>query len=145
MKTDKNEIIHEVEPARLNRGKWSNRKNKMIGEGDISASYSADKIAYGQPVSKPFEWRGKFWVSVGNAIGRGRENATAYRLASPVQYDGMPLSYGEKTADGEAARNDPNGFYHGMLVKWKGKPMVLCGPPVVFVAGVAAQLNMFDF
>ena len=116
MKTDKNEIIHEVEPARLNRGKWSHRKNKMIGEGDISTSYSADKIAYGQPVRKPFEWQCGFWVSVGNAIGRGRENARAYRLASPVQYDGMPLSYGEKIADGEAARNDPKRFF--IMVCW---------------------------
>lgn len=56
-----------------------------------------------------------------------------------------PLSYGEKTADGDAARNDPNGFYHGMLVTWRGMPMVLCGPPVVFVPGEAAQLDMFNF
>lgn len=84
MKTDKNTIIHEVEPAQLKRGQWSHKKNKMIGEGDISASCSADKIAYGQPVRKPFEWQGGFWVSVGNAIGQGWESAKAYRLVSPL-------------------------------------------------------------
>jgi hypothetical protein len=35
----------------------------------------------------------------------------------------------------EAARNDPNGFYHGMTVKQGQETFVLSGPPVVFVVG----------
>jgi hypothetical protein len=47
------------------------------------------------------------------------------------------MSYANKigTAENaEAARNDPNGFYHGMIVKQGQETFVLSGPPVVFVA-----------
>ncbi len=47
------------------------------------------------------------------------------------------MSYADKigTAENaEAARNDPNGFYHGITVKQGQETFVLSGPPVVFVA-----------
>ena len=45
---------HSVDPARFRWGTWCHRTDKMIAEGDIAASYSADRIGMGQPVSKPF-------------------------------------------------------------------------------------------
>lgn len=53
------------------------------------------------------------------------------------------MTYAQKTADGDEARADPNGFYHGMSVKHAGTVFVLCGPPVTFVAGETAQLTLF--
>jgi len=47
-----------IDPARLASGQWCHRANKTIGQGDISKSYSADRIGMGQPVRKPFEWQG---------------------------------------------------------------------------------------
>ena len=71
--------------------------------------------------------------------GRGGiEQAEAYTLIPLKAFSGMPMSYSEKigTAENaEAARNDPNGFYHGMTVKQGQETFVLSGPPVVFVAG----------
>jgi hypothetical protein len=47
------------------------------------------------------------------------------------------MSYNEKIGDAdraESARNDPNGFYHGMTVKHGSEAFVLAGPPLLFVA-----------
>jgi hypothetical protein len=38
---------------------------------------------------------------------------------------------------GDTARNDPLGFYHGMLVTSAGKPHVMLGPPIIFRPGKA--------
>ncbi len=138
-----NSTIHEVDPARLASGKWSHKRNRQIGEGDISASYSAQQIAYGQPIRKPFEWQGVLWISVGNALGHGIESAEAYRLVSPEHFEGEPQTYGQKKADSGVARRDPNGFYHGMLVTWERQAVVLCGPPVVFIPEQTEQLDLF--
>ena len=135
--------IHEVDPARLASGQWSHQKNRQIGEGDIFASYSADKIAYGQSLRRPFEWQGSLWVNVGNAIGSGIDSAQAYRLVSPEQFDGQPVSYAQKVIDGDAARTDANGFYHSMIVYRGGHSLVLCGPPVIFIPGQSEQLDLF--
>ena len=43
------------------------------------------------------------------------------------------MTYAEKTADSEAARTDPKGFYHGMIVRHDGAGAVLCGLPVTFI------------
>jgi hypothetical protein len=47
--------IVSIDPKRLQAGTWCHRANKTIGQGDISASYSADRIGMGQPVRKAFE------------------------------------------------------------------------------------------
>lgn len=132
-----------VDPARLQSGRWCHRADKTIGEGDIHASYSADRIGMGKKLRKPFSWKGGLWVCVGIAGRRGEVSAEAYRLVHPQIFNGEPVTYGVKTANGEGARADPHGFYHGMLVKHAKEEAVLCGPPVQFVPGQAEQLALF--
>ena len=135
--------IHEVDPARLSSGEWSHRQSRQIGEGDIAASYSADRIGLGQTIRKPFEWQGSLWINVGNAIGLGIDSAQAYRLIRPDHFDGEPVTYAKKKSDSDAARSDPNGFYHGMIIYQGSQARVLCGPPVCFVPGQTEQLDLF--
>jgi len=108
--------------------------------GDINASYSADRIASGLPVRKPFQHDGTLWVCTsitGSGLtASGSTEHEAYRLIPVRAFDGKPTSYSEKTgtADAaEAARSDPKGFYHGMVVKLAGEAHVLRGPPLKFV------------
>lgn len=140
-----NDRIRAVDPARLASGAWCHRAEKTVGQGDINASYSADRIGMGQPVRKPFSWEGGLWVCVGNRY-RGPETmeAEAYRLVHPSLFAGKPVTYAEKLADGgDAARADPHGFYHGMSVSHAGTTFVLCGPPLIFVPGKTVQLSLF--
>lgn len=132
-----------VDPARLAAGQWCHRTEKYLGEGDIHASYSADRIGMRQPVRKPFSWHGGLWVCVSIAGRRDDLTFEAYRLVHPPAFTGTPVTYAQKTADSEAARNDPDGFYHGMIVRHGGQDFVLCGPPVSFIRGQAAQLSLF--
>jgi hypothetical protein len=118
---------------------WCHRTEKTIGEGDIVASYSADRIGMGEPIRKPFEWKGSLWV----CVSLSHEGAKAYRLMHPQAFKGEPVSYSAKTADADAARQDPNGFYHGMTVKHGSQPLVLCGPPALLVAGESEQMDLF--
>jgi len=133
-----------IDPARLATGRWCHRAQKTLGEGDISKSYSADRIGMGQPVRKPFEWQGSLWVCVGIGYHRGGgTSAEAYRLVHPQMFDGAPLSYAARAKDGDNARADVSGFYHGMRVKHAGADFVLCGPPVTFAPGQSEQLSLF--
>jgi len=131
----------EIDPTRLAWGEWCHRAGKQLGEGDIRASYSADRIGMGQPVRKPFRWQGGLWVCTGTRGGEPLK-AEAYRLVHPQAFDGTPVTYAEKVRDGDAARVDPNGFYHGVSVRHGGAEMVLCGPAVTFVPGEAAQFEL---
>ena len=133
-----------VDPDRLAPGRWCHRLQKTIGEGDIAASYSADRIGMGQPVRKPFLWNQSLCVCVSLA-SRGGETVTAeaYQLVHVQAFDGEPITYAAKTADGDAARADPMGFHHGMSVKHGGWNHVLCGPPLTFVPGKSEQLALF--
>lgn len=45
--------VIEVDPARLESGTWCHKRERQIGEGDIAASYSADKIALEGRVRSP--------------------------------------------------------------------------------------------
>ena len=137
------EIIEPVDPARLESGQWCHRLNKTIGQGDISASCSSDRIGMGQPIRKPFEWKGALWVCAGIRYMGGTVTAHGYRLVHPQMFDGTPTSYAQKTKDSAAARNDPNGFYHGMRVRHAGAEFILCGPEVHFVQGETEQLALF--
>lgn len=121
----------KVSPARLAWGTWNHETEREEGEGDINASYCAEKIACNEPIRKPFRFEGYSWVCVGVTNG-GHE---AYRLLPPELFEGTPTTYNQKTNHdgGETARNDPNGFYHGMTVKHGAKSFVLCGPPAIFV------------
>ena len=135
--------IQPVDPARLRSGKWCHRAEKTIGQGDISASYSGDRIGMGKPLRKPFSWKGGLWVCVGGSYRGNEIVAKAYRLTHPQLFEGNPVTYAEKTADGDAARDDPNGFYHGMKVTCAGVDYVLAGPPISFVPGQCEQLDLF--
>ncbi len=142
--TEPSETFHEtkritvpVNPARLAWGRYDHKRNRDSGEGDIHASYSADIIASAGKIRKSFRWQAQLMVTI-NLSGRaGAEQAEAYQLVPFKAFAGTPMSYAEKigTAENaEAARNDPNGFYHGMTVKQGQDKFVLSGPPVVFVA-----------
>lgn len=135
--TSKN--THSVDPDRLRWGTWCHHTEKQLGEGDIAASYSADCIGMGTSVRKPFAWKGSLWVCI--SLGCG--SAEAYRLTPPENFTGTPLSYHDRVMEGDAARKDPNGFYHGMTVIHGGKTFVLCGPPAVLVAGQPEQMDLF--
>jgi hypothetical protein len=128
-------VAYVVDAARLQHGVWGPRSEKALGEGDIVASYSADRIAMGRPVRKPFSWQGALWVCIGLDYRGGVTTAEAFRLTQAEVFSRKPVSYAEKTADVQRARADPNGFYHGMIVKHAGNSRVLCGPPALFVTG----------
>ena len=137
--------VHRVEPDRFKTGYWCERRHRMIGIGDIRASYSAAAIAANEPVRKPFTWQGHNWISVGETPHDGASSVKAYRLIHPRWFDGEVLPYDEKSTGerAEQARRDPNGFYHGMSVRFAGVTMVLCGPPVLFSPGPKRQLELF--
>jgi hypothetical protein len=128
-----------VEPSRLAFGAWCHASEKQIGEGDIRASYSADRIGMGQPIRKPFRYTGELWVCVGTSPS----GAEAYRLVHPSLYYGTARIYHDRCRDGERARGDQTGFYDGIIVRHAGRELVMCGPPVMFVAGGEAQLSLF--
>lgn len=132
-----------VDPSRLAYGAWCHRADKQVGEGDIRAAYSADRIGYGQPVRRPFRHGGKDYVTTGTGGMRDDISASAYRIVTVRHFAGTPRSYRETVLDGDAARRNPLGFYHGMGVTHAGKPHVLVGPEVVFVAGQERQLALF--
>jgi hypothetical protein len=134
---------YAVDPARFRAGEWCHRAQKTIGQGDISASYSAERIGMNQPIRKPFDWKGALWVCVGMTFCNGTQSAEAYRLVHPQLFKGEPLTYAAKTADADAARADPEGFYHGMIVRHAGQSFVLCGPPVTLVPGASEQLELW--
>jgi hypothetical protein len=136
-------LTFSVDPARLNSGAWCHTANKTIAEGDIAASYSADRIAMERPSRRPFPWQGALWVCVSTQSIDGVASAEAYRLMDTRAFAGEAVRYGQKVADGDAARSDPNGFYHGMTVTHAGAKHVLCGPPARFEAGQAEQLDLF--
>ncbi len=133
----------EVDPGRLADGTWCHRRNKMIGQGDISASYSADRIGENKPLRKPFDWQGATWVCVGKMPhGEGR-SATVYRLIDPGLFDEAATTFGDRARRGDAAREVPNGFYHGVTVTHAKRVLVLCGPPALLIPGKTAQLELF--
>jgi hypothetical protein len=130
---------YAVDPARLEYGVWNHDRNKDEGEGDIRGAYSADTIATSGHVRKPFKHEGALWtVTSTQSKGRAYE-AEAYRLLQAFKFAGKQTTYREKTLDSEAARNDPDGFYHGIKVNFAKHEMVLCGPPARFVADQAAS------
>ncbi|MCP5366717.1 MAG: hypothetical protein H6907_09925 [Hyphomicrobiales bacterium] len=138
-----NPVIEEIDPSRLESGAYCHRLEKTVGEGDVHASYSADRIGMRQPVRRPFSWRGGPWVCTGIIHKDGTLSAEAYRMIHIDAFDGTPITYAEKTANAEQARNDPMGFHHGMKVQRGGEEFVLAGPPVIFVPGQPDQLSLF--
>ncbi len=136
-------LIYPVDPARLNPGTWCHTANRALKEGDIAASYSADRIGNGQPIRAPFPWQGARWVCVGLQSWHGVASAEAYRMVDVRAFVGEPMTYQQKVANGDAARSDPSGFYHGMTITHAGAKYVLCGPPARFEPGQVEQLDLF--
>lgn len=130
---------HMVEPSRLAYGAWCHTSERQIGEGDIRASYSADRIGMAQPVRKPFRYAGELWV----CVGTGPSGAEAYRLVHTSVFGGTARSYHDRCQDCDRARGDQAGFYDGIIVRHAGRELVMAGPPVLFVAGEEAQLSLF--
>ena len=116
--------------------------------GDISESYSADRIASGQPVRRPFQHDGLLWICTsitGSGLTvSGNTEHEAYRLIPEHMFSGAPTTYAARTGTFEAAetaRTDPEGFYHGVTVRHGRETFVLCGPPLRFVAEEVATLR----
>jgi len=131
-----------VNPVRLAWGSYDHRRNRDPGEGDIHASYSADTIASAGKIRKSFRWQAQLMVTVSLSGRGGIAQAEAYQLIPLKLFSGITMSYTDKIRDAdiaEAARNDPNGFYHGMTVKHGSEAFVLAGPPVLFVAAEESQ------
>lgn len=116
------------------------------------ASYSGDVIAENNRVRKPVSCGGDLWVSTGSSGTATKRNARLYRLVPPSEFDGEPTTYREKISivregdeyAGDYARNDPNGFYHGMTVKSGGSTYILCGPPQTVTCDDIAPLFAAD-
>lgn len=113
---------------------------RLGDRGDIYRSYSADLIATAERVRTPFHHHGQIWVCIsiaGCAITRsGFKELEAYRLTPSSLFVGVATTYRHRTSTAdaaEAARSDPLGFYHGMIVKKGSDQFVMTGPPVCFV------------
>lgn len=95
---------------------------------DVEGSYSADVLAYGNAVRKPFQFEGAEWTATALIWHSDNRTAVAYRLVPKAAYD----------ADGDAQTGnwETHGSYHGWRVadKW-----VLLGPPVRFVGTTPRQ------
>lgn len=139
-----------VSASRLLPGVW--KGERATGEGDIYSSYSADIIAMSGKVRAPFRHASALWICV-SIRGPGNDSLEleAYRLTPERFFTGPVASYSARVRvnRGDAARNDPKGFYHGMAVKHGGMSYVLSGPPSIFIADPAseshlpAQLDLF--
>jgi hypothetical protein len=128
--------------------------------GEIHDSYSGDRLVE-KVIRKPFKFESNFYVSTGGYSKGDDKSEECYLLVRRQDFKGEPKFYGQKLEnvpiDEEEAeysedwaaqrRSQPEGFYHGMLVKRGGSESVLVGPPIVFVqkAGtvVTKQLSLF--
>jgi hypothetical protein len=131
-----------------------NSTRLQYDSGDISESYSADRIASGRPVRKPFQHDGELWICTsitgpGLTVSGDTEHE-AYRLIPERMFSGTPTTYAARTGTfemAETARNDPSGFYHGVAVKYGRDMFVLSGPPLRVVpeevATAPLQLDLF--
>ena len=137
-----------VDPSRLASGTWCHSRDRQIGEGDISASYSGDKIGLEGCVRSPFTWQNCLWVCTGMVSHGDFRAVEAYRLIPRKFFDGTPISYHENAMLGDAARTRPEGFYHGMAVRHGKQDYVLIGPSAVFMPSedvqTPRQADLFD-
>jgi hypothetical protein len=121
-----------VSPERMQYGAWCCERNRMLGEGDVIASYSGDLIPQGR-IRKPFRLQGIRYVTV--SMGSGPQHyAEAYRLVESASFDSAPMTYNQRVQGAEAGRNNPNGFYHGVTVNHRNAQCVLTGPPIRLIA-----------
>jgi len=134
---------HQVDPSRLEQGRWSHEFNQTVGEGDITASYCADSIALHNKSRKPFVFEGGLWVVVSLAGSASGDGAKAYPLVPIDDFHTEAVSFSDKIKDCQAARADPDGFYHGVALSYRKDWFVLNGPPAIFVPGQVQQPGLF--
>ncbi len=106
----------------------------------LEASNSCDRISEGAAVRKPVKFEGKLYVAASSGMGK----VEAYQLVPKEEFTGKVRTYRvpkgrEYDEYYDSLRNDPNGFYHGMLAKRGQVEHVLVGPPVTFVTKEAEQ------
>ena len=109
----------------------------------IKPSYSGHTIAEkGSKVTKPFTHGNKRYICIGSSSGGADMLAEwrCYQLVPKEEFKGETRTYTlpeGRDYEGyyESLRNDPNGFYHGMLVAWGKNDCVLAGPEVTFMVG----------
>ena len=139
---------YRVDPSRLASGTWCHTRDRQIGEGDISASYSCDKIGLEGKVRKPFVWQNALWVCTGMRSTDASRYAEAYRLVPKRFFNGEPTTYQEVACLPAAERFKPEGFYHGMRVQHGKQDFILVGPCASFVpksdCEVPKQADLFD-
>ena len=139
---------YRVDPSRLASGTWCHTRDRQIGEGDISASYSADRIGMEGKVRKPFVWQNALWVCTGMQSHGDFRAAEAYRLVPERFFGGEPTTYNEVACLPAAERFKPEGFYHGMRVRHGKQNFILVGPCASFVpkadSDVLKQADLFD-
>ena len=117
--------------------------NKFLTE-HVEPSYSGDTIAdRGSIVKKPFAYGGKLYIATGSSWGDERE-WNCYQLMPKDDFKGETRTYripkGQNYEEYyESLRKDPNGFYHGMLVKRGKDDCVLVGPEISFLAKTISQ------
>lgn len=105
-------------------------------EKKVKASFSGDTIAEkGSKVKKPFKHDDSQWI----CAAYDGDDCGCYRLVPKAEYTGPTRTYDvpegrEYKEYYEELEKDPNGSYHGMLVKWGKMDCVLVGPVVRFRA-----------
>ena len=129
---------------------------------EIHGSYSGDRIVE-KTIRKPFKFEGDLYVCTGG-FSRAcppEHEETCYKLVRRSDFTGEAAWYGEALENvpvsseearwghgwAEQRRSQPEGFYHGMLVKRGGSEWVLVGPCIVFTQKegtvVTKQLTLF--
>ena len=121
----------EVSAKRFSSGTWSRCGARFLGEGDISAAYSADAIGMEGRIRKPFRFQNAFYATVSMQSG-SEISATAYQLQQPRLFGEPTATYAERCRS-DNPRAHPKGFYHGMLVRHGNNEWALVGPPRRFI------------
>jgi ParB/RepB/Spo0J family partition protein len=102
----------------------------------VEPSYSGATISEkGSIVKKPFTYEGKQYIATGGCSGVEE----CYQLMLKDDFKGETRTYSVPQGRDyeeyyESLRNDPNGFYHGMLVKRGKNDCVLVGPEISFIS-----------
>jgi hypothetical protein len=110
---------------------------RLGDRGDISNCCSADLIDNGR-IRKPFRYNGKLYITTSTITGKYPDcirTAQAYRLVVATLFDGQIIEFRTKIDrdNGNAARSDPNGFYHAIPITYQSQQYVLAGPPLTFL------------
>jgi hypothetical protein len=116
--------------------------DKAFLKEKVEPSCSADTIAEkGSKVRNPFQYIGPRWICTGHET----EGYHCYQLLKAEEWTGETRTYSvpegrEYEEYYESLRNDPNGFYHGMLVTHGKNQCVLVGPKTIFTEAISQEI-----